>query len=250
VVFSEEYAGIYDLLYQDKDYEKECDLLEGLFRKYDHRPASILDLGCGTGSHALILAKRGYKVTGVDRAPEMIAIARRKAQDAGADVKFIEGDITNINLCEKFDAVISMFAVMSYLVTNDAVAAACKRVKDALVPGGLFVFDCWHGLGVITDRPTRRIKESTAPDGEKIVRSAEPEMDLINHIVTVRFSIRRVKKDRVIETRETHIMRYFFPQEIKYYLKIAGFKNTDLSPFLDIHRSLSEKDWNMLVVGQ
>jgi SAM-dependent methyltransferase len=250
VVFKKEYADVYDLLYQDKDYDKECDFLEELFRRYDHRPQTILDLGCGTGSHAIVLAKRGYKVTGVDRASDMLDRARRKALDAGADVRFIEGDISNIDLSEKYDAIISMFAVMGYQITNSAVAAVCRRVKGALFPGGMFVFDCWNGLAVNADRPTSRMKEVDTLNGEKIVRSTEPEMDLVNHIAKVNFTVQKKINNRVSETRETHPMRFFFPQEIKYYLEIAGFERIDLYPFLDTQRPLSENDWNMVVVGR
>ena len=49
MVFKEEYANAYDDLYQDKDYEKECDYIEALFKQFNYKPETILDLGCGTG---------------------------------------------------------------------------------------------------------------------------------------------------------------------------------------------------------
>ncbi len=158
-VFGDEYTRAYDSLYKDKNYEKECDFIEETFKKYGYRPESILDLGCGTGNHALILAQRGYKVTGVDRSAPMLENAKRKAQDAALNIKFVEGDIANIALDGKFDAVISMFAVMSYQTTNADVAAVCKNANKALVSGGVFIFDCWHGSAVIADKPGIRIKE-------------------------------------------------------------------------------------------
>jgi len=67
-VFDKLYAGTYDALYQDKDYEAECDFLQQVFARYAQAPIrAILDLGCGTGGHALPLARRGYALTGVDR---------------------------------------------------------------------------------------------------------------------------------------------------------------------------------------
>jgi len=76
-VFGQAYADQYDLLYHDKDYEAECDLLEEVFRRYGQEPIkSILDLGCGTGNHAILLARRGYRVTGVDLSADMLAHAR------------------------------------------------------------------------------------------------------------------------------------------------------------------------------
>jgi SAM-dependent methyltransferase len=115
-----------------------------------------------------LLSKRGFEVTGVDRSGSMLERARRKTQDAGLDVQFIEGDITELALGRKYDAVISMFAVMSYQVTDTEVTAICKKVKDSLSPGGLFIFDCWHGPAVVAEKPNIRIKECDSGSGKKI----------------------------------------------------------------------------------
>lgn len=232
MVFNEKYADAYDLLYQDKDYKRECDFIEELFGKYDYQPATILDLGCGTGNHALILAKRGYKVTGIDRAVNMLEIASGKAEAADTCVEFIEGDITNILLDKKFDAVVSMFAVMSYQVTNAAIAAVCKQAKDALIPGGIFVFDCWHGPGVFADKPTTRLKEVDSINGQKIIRFSEPEIDFINHIVKVNFRFWKIENGEISKTRESHLMRFFFRRKSNIISKSQGLKKSSYTPFL------------------
>lgn len=78
--FSTDYAAVYDALYADKNYSSECDLLERVFREHAARPVrGILDLGCGTGGHALMLAQRGYEVVGVDGSTAMIARAAAKS---------------------------------------------------------------------------------------------------------------------------------------------------------------------------
>ena len=250
MVFKEEYANAYDDLYQDKDYEKECDYIEALFKQFNYKPETILDLGCGTGGHALILARRGYKITGVDRSESMLAIARNKAETEGVKIEFIHGDITKVNLNKKFDAVISMFAVMSYHTTNAAIALVCKLARECIVPGGLFMFDCWHGPAVLTDKPTPRIKEVKLNRSEKVIRFTEPQLDVMNHLVKVNFKMWEVKDNKVSETHETHPMRFLFPQEIKYFLEVAGFRRIEFYPFLEIDKELTENDWNMMVVGK
>jgi SAM-dependent methyltransferase len=247
MVFKEEYAGAYDALYLDKDYEQECNYIEALFTKYNSRPEKILDLGCGTGSHALILAKRGYKVSGVDQSASMLEIARQKAKDQRLAIDFIEGDITNISTDKKYDAVISMFAVMGYQTSNAALAAACKTAKGCLAPGGIFMFDCWHGNAVIADKPAPRLKETDVDDG-KIVRFTSPVIDVMNHLVMVNFKVWQTSGKEFTETSESHPMRYFFPQEIRYFLEVAGFTSVDFYPFLKLDKPLAENDWNMLVV--
>ncbi|HEV8595551.1 MAG TPA: methyltransferase domain-containing protein, partial [Thermoplasmata archaeon] len=74
-------ADYYDVLHEDVDYAAECTLLEKVFARFLHRQtSSVLDLGGGTGSHALILAKRGYQVTGMDASAAMLRVARAKAR--------------------------------------------------------------------------------------------------------------------------------------------------------------------------
>ena len=109
-VFGPQYANQYDLLYGDKDYQAECDLLEKVFQRYAKDSIkTILDLGCGTGSHAIPLTNRGYKVVGVDRSADMLSHAREKTKSAfptqTSNVPtFIEGDVCNIDIGQQFDA--------------------------------------------------------------------------------------------------------------------------------------------------
>src|SRR5947209_19234510 len=96
-VFGQEYASIYNLLYEDKDYAAECDVLERVFRTFGSRQVHrVLDLGCGTGNHAVPLAERGYQVVGVDRSEDMLARARAR----GSAAEFRSGDLTQLDLGE------------------------------------------------------------------------------------------------------------------------------------------------------
>ena len=258
-VFKKQYAEFYDALYQDKDYERECDFIEAAFKKNGRRVKTILDLGCGTGGHAVILGRRGYHVAGVDRSREMIGIARRKVKGKKLSVEFIQGDITDINLHRKFDAVISMFAVMSYQTTNASIAGACSAAASHLASGGLFIFDCWHGSAVMTEKPGMRMKEIVTDEGKgggkggekRIIRFSEPLLDTLSHTVETRFKVLKIEGERLVsETSESHLTRYLFPQEIKYYLEVAGFRDVELCPFPELDKPLTEHDWNMAVTAR
>src|SRR5207302_9183638 len=100
-VFGRDYASVYDELYQDKDYEAETDLIEHVFGLYAQgKVRRVLDLGCGTGGHAVPLAQRGYDVVGVDRSPDML----QRAKQRGSSARFELGEISNLDLGERFDA--------------------------------------------------------------------------------------------------------------------------------------------------
>src|SRR3954452_6016867 len=114
-VFGAGYAAAYDALYQDKDYASECDMVERLVGTYGRgRARRILDLGCGTGGHAALLAERGYEVVGVDRAPDMLALARAR----GGTTRYELGDVATVDLGETFDVALMMFAVLGYQIDN------------------------------------------------------------------------------------------------------------------------------------
>jgi SAM-dependent methyltransferase len=246
-----EYAQFYDSLYREKDYPAECDYLEQVFGQSGTQVHSILDLGCGTGGHALELARRGYRVTGVDVSRAMLAQAIEKSISLPESIRpqFIHGDICSIRLDEKVDAVISMFAVMSYMTTNADLEAAFATARSHLNPKGLFFFDAWFGPAVLTQRPTERYK--IIEEGEKkIIRFANPVVDVVGQTVTVNYKILDIINNQVVlEVEESHVMRFLFCQELKLLLNKNGFDTIQYQPFLGNDTSITDADWNMSVIA-
>lgn len=155
----QQYAQFYDELYQDKDYHQECRFIRQVLETYgDGEVTSILDLGCGTGSHALILADIGYQVTGVDLAEDMLEMAKRKAREQVKKINFQQGDIRYLELDQSFDAGLAMFTVLGYQITNQDVDNAIRSVRKHLNPGGLFICDVWFGPAVLAIKPAERVK--------------------------------------------------------------------------------------------
>ena len=250
-IFGKQYSSIYDHLYSGKNYERECDFLEAAFRTGPVKVKTILDLGCGTGNHALILAKRGYKVTGVDISENMLTLARRKAAKAGLNIELIKGDITRLDLGKKFDAVICMFAVMGYQTSNSDFLGACASTRLNLRDNGLFIFDCWNGNAVLTQKPGKRVRKINSGPGEKLTRYTTPSLNTLEHTVRTDFRLVRERTgEKAAETSESHLMRFFFPQEIKHYLETSDFGDINFYPFDQLGGKLTEKDWNMAVISR
>jgi len=102
-----------------------------------------LDLACGTGTLAIALAARGHHVVGIDRSPEMIRVARDKTRGR-LNPTFEVGDMrgpVEETIPGPFDLVTCAFDAVNYLLSPDDLAALFATVSDALVVGGLFVFD-------------------------------------------------------------------------------------------------------------
>lgn len=213
------YSRYFNLLYRDKDYAGEAKYIRGLIAGHCPKARTVLDLGCGTGRHDILLAQMGYEVTGVDRSEEMLFVAN--AQGAPLDPRsstpnFLQGDIRTVRLDMTFDVVISLFHVMSYQVSNADLRAAFATARAHLKPGGIFIFDCWYGPAVLTDRPAVRVKR-LEDEAISVTRIAEPVMQPNDNLVDVNYQvfIRDKLNGAVEELRETHRMRYLFHPEIE-----------------------------------
>jgi SAM-dependent methyltransferase len=248
--FGPEYASAYDLLYADKDYDAECDILEEAFRAASRPVRTVLDLGCGTGAHAIRLVQRGYTVVGVDISGPMLELARLRATEAGvSDVDLVLGDVRDVRLDRTFDAVICMFAVLGYQTTDDDVRATLETVRWHLNPGGTFVFDVWYGPAVEATGPEARVKVVPVPGGA-LERHAKASLQTRSHLcrVSYRLVLRRDgQPDQTVD--ETHEMRYFFADELSASLDGAGLSLMTLKAFPGLGEAPSAATWNVIATA-
>lgn len=247
----EGYAEYYDLIYQDKDYKRECDFIEEIFRRFSSDPVrTVLDGGCGAGGHAIPLARRGYLITGIDSSEIMLKRAKKKAAEDNLNLDFHLGDLRQFDLVKKFDACICMFAVMDYITETGDVLETLKSIRRHLNSGSLFIFDFWNGLAVLRILPSVRV-QVVEDEKVRIIKIAEPELDAFNHLCRVRYRL-LVNRDGALidEIIETHDIRYYFPQEITHYLKETGFEVLRICPFLDVDGKVDENVWNITAIAK
>jgi SAM-dependent methyltransferase len=246
MAFNSAYAQRYDQLYLSKDYAGECAMLERIFQQHGNIQ-TVLDLGCGTGNHAIPLAQKGYTLTGVDASAEMLREAESKA--AGMDIQWVRGDLAEVDLKGSFDAAICMFAVLGYFNTNDQVMAALKNIRRHLRKGGLLVFDCWYGPAVLTIRPSDRVKVIPSHGGQ-VIRMVQSCLDSRRHLCEVRYHLWHLEGERLVaETEELHLVRYFFPLELELMLSQSGFSLSSLTAFPSIDTPVDEATWNALGIA-
>ena len=217
------YARYYDLMYQDKDYVGEAQFIQRLIQTYAPATTTILELGCGTGNHAMLLAKEGYQVHGVDLSQEMLGYANercdRLSPALATRLQFSQGDLRQVRLDRKFDVVLSLFHVISYQTNNEDLLAAFETAKAHLVPGGILIFDVWYGPAVLSDPPTVRIKR-LEDQSIQVTRIAEPVMEPNKNLVDVNYHIfiKDLISSKIDEVREVHTMRYLFKPELELLL--------------------------------
>jgi len=189
-------------------------------------PARILDVGCGQGRHALALARRGYKVVGVDRSRFLLETARRRARaespQAAANLEFIEGDMRSLDEClagrSPFNGILCWYATFGYFsdADNDAVLRDFRRL---LRPGGRLLLDVLNRDGL----PLERRRSWDEMDG--LLCLDEEEFDAAGGRLTLRRTYLYLDppddgpRPRTCEAR----FRVYTPSELDCMLRAAGF---------------------------
>lgn len=135
-------ARHYDSLMADTDYVSYADFYEKIIEKYaSSLPKRLIDLGCGTGSISVLLAEKGYEVTGVDLSCEMLSAALKKASDKHIRMLLLEQDMAKLDCGENYGAAICSFDGINYLTKREELSSCFERVSLSLCEGGVFIFD-------------------------------------------------------------------------------------------------------------
>lgn len=217
------FAAYYDFIYHDLvDYEGDVDFLEAVFRRGTRSPPrAILDLGCGTGNHALPLAARGYDVTGIDASPDQLAVARRKAREAHLAARFVRDDMRSFRLARTVDAAVCMFGAFGYLRSAADLALFLRSVRQHLRPHGLFVFEFWHTPAV---QPQQGWFQKAGPEYE-LIRLSESRFDKRSHVLSLEFRFFVFRSRKLLDRfDEMHRVRTYTIPEMRALLRRGGFE--------------------------
>jgi len=213
-------APYYDDLMASVPYRLWVDYLEGIFRRIDYRPVTILDVACGTGNVSEALSERGYQVTGADISSDMIEIARSKR----TRVDYHVADAAELDLGRMFDAAVSLFDSFNYITDLEQLRRAVKRVAEHLVEGGIFTFDVntiyalshhfFDQASLAADRHPKYIWTS--------------EFDHATRMCTVRMTFEVIDDGEKRQFKETHLQRGHTFEELSQALVDAGFEVVDV----------------------
>jgi ubiquinone/menaquinone biosynthesis C-methylase UbiE len=248
----EELFTNYALKYENEVFTQgtvgEVDFIE---REINHdRKCRILDVGCGTGRHALELAKRGYSVTGVDLSENMLNRAREKALDLGVQVDFQVADARNLQFEDDFDLVIMIcegaFPLMETDQMNFQILECAARALKKDGDHSKLIFTTLNGLFPLF-HSVKDFINSNMEEGS----SSENSFDLM----TFRD---RSEMELVDDTGETKILecdeRYYVPSEITWLLKSLNFNKIDICgcKLGEFSRDdpLTTEDYEMLIIAE
>jgi len=237
-------------------YEKEC-FVQGTYGECDFiekelshdKSVSILDVGCGTGRHAIELSKRGYRVTGIDLSASMLAKARQKAEKEGLQINFVQQDARTLAFHEEFDAAIMLCEGGFPLMETDQMNfEILKSVTASLKSKGKFIFTTLNGLFPLYHSVEKFCADATK-DGNATYRSNTFDL------MTFRDrNITELEDDTGKKLTLDCSERYYVPSEISWLLTSLGYANIDiygakLGAF-SRNDKLTTEDFEMLVIAE
>ena len=136
-----ELAQSYDVLTRDVDYEATVAFYNEILDSLGLEPRTAVDLACGTGSVAILLAKQGLTVTGVDLSEDLLCVASQKAQVLDNPPRFVCQPLQKLYLPRGVDLAVCALDSLDYILDPNDCKEAIRRVYKALNPGGIFIFD-------------------------------------------------------------------------------------------------------------
>jgi len=212
-------------------FNVECEFLTQIFHAQG-AITRVLDIACGTGAHAAILAENGFEVTGIDLNAHMVDFAR--SQHPALDFRI--GDMRDLRFRSAFDAVICLCTSFSYNTTNEDVVAALRGIRRALRSGGVLVIDVFNPISLIQTRGfLSHIKDQGRYAQLNLSSTRDVTIDERQQLLIERRTLAREDDGATIQSDNTRF-RLFFPQEFRYFLETNGFKLVEFYSAFDLEQ--------------
>ncbi len=241
----ENYAEGYDREQFARGTVQEVDFIEQELGR--DRTIRILDVGCGTGRHAVELAKRGYTVTGIDLSRSLLDSARKKAQQTGVKVEFRQQDARDLDFRGEFDAAL-LFCEGAFplMETDEMNFRILQGVRKALRTPGRVIITTLNAL-----YPLHHDVDELINAGSEEERSSGSSFDLMTFRMA---SVFEMTDDSGRKRSLTCNERYYAPSEMSWLLNSLGFRNIEIfgcTPGqFSRDRKLTPDEFEMLVIAE
>ena len=211
-------ASSYDRLTWDVDYAAVVDFYRQILDAEGLCPKTVVDLACGTGSVAVLLAKNGLQVTGVDMSEDMLCQASQKAMEEKLDIRFVCQRLEQLHLAKGVDLAVCALDSLDYITDPEDCKRAISRIYKALNPGGCFIFD------VNTPEKLRAMDGQIFLDEDENVYCVwRGEFDEAANVCTYGMDLFQKQGGLWHRSWEEHREYAYSAQQLIGYLKEAGF---------------------------
>jgi SAM-dependent methyltransferase len=250
--YSGRHAELYDLFYMDKPYAAEAAFVDHCLSEYSVGPINrLLEIACGTGTHAFHLERPDRQIIATDYSEAMLLRAKQKAAEKSSQVEFQLQDMTRLALAgAPFDAVICLFDAIGYVATNEALEKVFRGVHKHLRPDGLFIFEFWHAAAMLRYYDPVRVRRWKTDDSQ-VLRISETTLDTPNQLSSVIYSIYELKNNGTYSAlTETQVNRYFLLQEMAAWLTQSGFTPVKWFAGFTDNETINDQTWHIVAVAR
>jgi 2-polyprenyl-3-methyl-5-hydroxy-6-metoxy-1,4-benzoquinol methylase len=244
--YYEKYSKYYDTIHIDKDYEIESNLIN----KYSTNKNSLLDVGCGTANHSIILSEYFKKIVGVDLSKSMLNEAKKKIDL----LKISNVELTNSELCSidgTFDTIISMFNVVNHIQSLEELSMFFEDVKNKLNEDGIFIFDCWNGTACRMEMPTEYHKKFVNYDWYTLELETNTTSNLFDAWSLVETKVNVYSEgDKVDEFKYGILHKLWTPDILKSLIEISGMKVVNIVPSFNDEEIAKANDYRITFISK
>ncbi len=232
------HAGIYknprwyDIAFGFRNIKKECDFLTACAKKFSGRPLrSVVEMAAGPASHSIEFGRRGLTVYALDKSPEMLAYAHKKAKENKSRVHFLQKDMRHFRLPQKVDLAISMMDSLTYLLTDEEILAHLKTVAANLKPKGLFVLELLHPRDFFTEKVSFGPVWKVRKDGTKVSVNwgnfTDRQVDPLAQVVRMWADLTVEENGKTYRLRSVAPERMLTLSELKLLIRLSGVFKID-----------------------
>ena len=216
-------ASSYDRLTNDVDYDSVVDFYNQILHREGLSPRTAVDLACGTGSVAILLARQGLCVTAVDMSEDMLTMAMEKAMELPDPPMFVCQSLQELRLPRGVDLAVCALDSLDYITEPEDCAKAIRRVYKALNPGGVFIFD------VNTPEKLRAMDGQVFIDEDDDVYCVwRGEFDEETNICSYGMDLFQREGETWVRSFEEHREYAYSQAQLTEFLKAAGFTHIEV----------------------
>lgn len=223
-------ARAYDIAFQDREFDAECDFLEWALKKHGgvklkkNDEKRFIELACGPARHAREMAKRGWKSSALDLSGEMVEFAALEAKKEGLDIQAIEADMTKFKLKKPVALACTLMESISHLVTNEQMVSHLRSVSKNLISGGVYVIEMTHPMFYFPDdEPNTWVSKEGNTSVEITFGLPSDTFNSVTQqwMVTTRMKIKEGKEAQTVFETQSPV-RWYLAQEMKALIELSG----------------------------
>ncbi|MBH0168692.1 class I SAM-dependent DNA methyltransferase [Fictibacillus sp. 18YEL24] len=219
------FAYLYDELMEDAPYDEWLNFVKTSASNHLEDGKRFLDVGCGTGSMTVLLAKEGFEVTGVDLSSDMLMVAKEKAELEKVNLSLFQQDMRELEGLGIYDCVTILCDSLNYILTEKDVKRTFLSAGNHLKTGGLLLFDV-HSLHKINEI---FIGQTFGSNDEKLSYIWQCYQGELENSVEHDLSFFMQNGERYERYDELHTQRTFSVEDYCNWLRECGFEHLNVS---------------------